>query len=70
MTYTFYKHGYCDETWIYNLVPEIKMSSTHRKALSPPSLKNVKVTPSRGKVMLSYFLECEGIIMTDSMENE
>ena len=54
-----------DETWIYQFDPEPKNSSMQWKRPSSPSPKKTKVTQSNGKVMLSCFWDCEGIIMTD-----
>ncbi|GFS07493.1 transposase [Elysia marginata] len=57
-----------DETWIYQLDPELKSASMQwrRPSSSPP--KKAKVTQSSGKVMLSCFWDCDGTIMTDYME--
>ena len=58
-----------DKTWICHFDPEQKTSSMPWKTPSSPSPKKAKVTPSSGKVMLSCFWDCEGIIMTDYLEN-
>ncbi|RUS78489.1 hypothetical protein EGW08_013736 [Elysia chlorotica] len=57
-----------DETWIYQFDPEPKNASMQWKRPSSPPPKKAKVTQSSGKVMLSCFWDCEGIIMTDYME--
>lgn len=57
-----------DETWIYQFDPEPKSVSMQWKRPSLPPPKKAKVTQSSGKVMLSCFLDCDGIIMTDYME--
>ncbi|RUS86550.1 hypothetical protein EGW08_005689 [Elysia chlorotica] len=56
------------ETWIYQFDPEPKNASMQWKRPSSPPPKKAKVTQSSGKVMLSCFWDCEGIIMTDYME--
>ena len=58
-----------DAKWIYHFDPEKEMSSIQWKIPSSPSPSKAKVTLSNGKVILSYLRDCEGIIMTDYLEN-
>lgn len=54
-----------DECWIYLYDPETKqMSKEWRQSSSPPP-KKAKVQKSAGKVMLSVFWDCRGIVLTD-----
>ncbi|GFR78106.1 transposase [Elysia marginata] len=57
-----------DETWIFQFDPKPKSAPMHRRRPSSPPPKKAKVTQSSGKVMLSCFCDCDGIIMTDYME--
>ncbi|GFR76634.1 mariner transposase [Elysia marginata] len=45
---------------------EKRVYAMEKTLITPP--KKPKVTQSRGKVMLSCFWDCDGIIMTDYME--
>ena len=54
-----------DECWIYLYDPETKeMSKEWKHSKSPPPRK-AKVQKSAGKVMVSFFGDCRGVILTD-----
>lgn len=54
-----------DESWVYHFDPETKeMSKQWKHTFSPPP-KKAKVRQSAGKVMLSVFWDCRGVILTD-----
>jgi len=54
-----------DECWVYHYDPETKEESKQWKHADSPSPKKAKVQPSSGKVMLSVFWDCHGVILTD-----
>ena len=57
-----------DECWVYLYDPETKEMSKEWKHSTSPPPKNAKVQKSRGKVMLSVFWDCRGVILTDYLE--
>lgn len=54
-----------DESWVYHFDPETKEMSKQWKHTSSPPPKKAKVQQSAGKVMLSVFWDCRGVILTD-----
>jgi hypothetical protein len=54
-----------DECWVYLYDPETKNQSKEWKHTSSPPPKKAKVQTSTGKVMLSVFWDCRGVILTD-----
>jgi histone-lysine N-methyltransferase SETMAR len=54
-----------DECWIYLYDPETKEMSKQWKHTTSPPPRKAKVQKSAGKVMLSVFWDCRGVILTD-----
>jgi histone-lysine N-methyltransferase SETMAR len=56
-----------DETWVHHLEPEIKRQSMEWH--HPPSSrkKKFKTAPSAGKVMITVFWDCDGLILVGVM---
>lgn len=54
-----------DECWVYLYDPETKEMSKQWKHSSSPPPKKAKVQKSAGKIMLSVFWDCRGVILTD-----
>lgn len=54
-----------DECWVYHYDPETKEQSKQWKHLDSPPPKKAKTQHSSGKVMLSVFWDCHGVIITD-----
>lgn len=54
-----------DECWVYHYDPETKEQSKQWKHISSPPPKKAKMQPSSGKVMLSVFWDCNGLLLTD-----
>lgn len=52
-----------DETWIYHYDPESKQESMAWKTPDEPAPKKFKTVKSAGKVLLSVFWDCKGVIM-------
>jgi hypothetical protein len=51
-----------DENWVHHYDPKKKM------VCGIPALKKFKTQASSGKVMLTVFQNCEGILLTDFLE--
>jgi hypothetical protein len=54
-----------DESWVHHYKPESKRASIQWKHPSSPSLREFKVTPSTGKVMLTVFSDFQGVLLAD-----
>jgi len=54
-----------DESWVHHYEPETKRASMQWKHPSSPAHKKFKVTPSAGKVMLTVFWDCQGVLLTE-----
>jgi hypothetical protein len=52
-----------DESWVLHYQPESKCASMQWKHPSSPSTKWFKVPPSAGKVMLTAFLNSQGVLL-------
>ena len=52
---------------VMKLAPRITINE--RNNVKPSLPKKAEVKPSCGKVMLSCFCNCKGMIMTDNLEN-
>ena len=57
-----------DECWVYLYDPETKEMSKEWKHSKSPPPKKAKVQKSAGKVMLSVFWDCRGVILTEYPE--
>jgi hypothetical protein len=53
-----------DKSWVHHYQPELKRASVQCKHPSSPSTKNFKLMsmPSAGKVMLTMFLDSQGVL--------
>ncbi|BFZ13360.1 hypothetical protein BsWGS_16399 [Bradybaena similaris] len=54
-----------DESWVHHYQPESKRASMQWKHPSSPCVQKFKVTPSAGKVMLTVFWDCQGVLLTN-----
>ena len=61
---------HCDESWVYHYKPEMKRASTQWKHPMSPVHKKFKVTPSAGKVMLTVFWDCQGVLLTEFQQRD
>ena len=52
-----------DESWVHHYKPETKHASMQWKHPTSPVHKKFKVIPSAGKVMLTVFWDCQGILL-------
>jgi len=53
-----------DESWVHYYQPETKRASMQWKHPFSPVRQTFKVTPSAGKVMLTVFWDCQGVLLT------
>lgn len=56
-----------DETWVHHFEPETKRQSMEWRHAYSPQKKKFKTVPSAGKVMMTVFWDCEGVILIDVM---
>lgn len=56
-----------DETWVHHFEPETKRQSMEWRHSHSPQKKKFKSTASAGKVMVTVFWDCEGVILIDVM---
>jgi len=54
-----------DETWIYHNTPDSKQQSKQWTEAGCSAAKKTRSAPSAGKVMVSVFLDAEGIMFID-----
>ena len=56
-----------DESWVHHFAPETKRQSLEWHHPHSPHKKKFKATPSAGKVMVTVFWDCDGVILVDVM---
>ena len=54
-----------DESWVHQYEPETKRASMQWKHPASPAQKKFKVTPLAGKVMLTVFWDCQGVLLSN-----
>jgi hypothetical protein len=54
-----------DKTWVHHFEPETKRQSMEWHHLQLPRKKKFKTAPSAGKVMVTVFWDCDGVILVD-----
>jgi histone-lysine N-methyltransferase SETMAR len=54
-----------DGSWVHHYEPEMMRASMQWKHPASPAHKKFKVTPSNGKVMLTVFWDCQGVLLTE-----
>ena len=59
-----------DESWVHHYKPETKRASMQWKHPTSPAHKKFKVTPSAGKVMLTVFWVCRGVLLTEFQQRD
>ena len=59
-----------DETWVHYYEPGNKAQSRQSVGPGSPRPKKFKMQPSAGKVMATVFLDAQGVIMLDFLENK
>ena len=57
-----------DETWVHHYDPETRIQSMQWKHKDSWTPKKLKVLPSAGKVLLSVFMDAQGVIMVDYLQ--
>jgi hypothetical protein len=55
------------ETWVHHFEPETKGQSIEFHHPQSPRRKEFQNNPSAGKVMITVFWNCEGVILVDVM---
>jgi histone-lysine N-methyltransferase SETMAR len=56
-----------DETWVHQFEPETKRQSMEWHHPQSPRKKKFKTAPSAGKVMVTVFWDCDGVILVAVM---
>ena len=59
-----------DESWVHHYETEMKRASMQWKHPASPAHKKFKVTPSAGKVMLTVFWDCQGVMLAESQPRD
>jgi len=54
-----------DESWVHHYEPKTKRAAMQWIHPVSPAHKKFKVTPSAGKVMLTVFWDCHGVLLTE-----
>jgi hypothetical protein len=54
-----------DETWVSHFEPETKGNPWNGTILHLPGRKKSRKSPSVGKIMVTVFWDCEGVILVD-----
>ena len=54
-----------DETWVHYYEPESKRASVEFRRKGSPSPRKFKTSPSAGKLMLTVFLDMNGVILIE-----
>lgn len=57
-----------DESWVHHFDPENKRQSMEFRHLISPPPRKFKVVASAGKVMMTIFWDCDGVIHTEFLE--
>jgi histone-lysine N-methyltransferase SETMAR len=58
-----------DESWAHHYDPENKRQSMEYRHKNSPSPKKFKVVASAGKVMMTIFWDCEGVVHTEFLKH-
>jgi hypothetical protein len=56
-----------DETWVHHFEPQTKRQYMEWHNPQAPQKKKFKTFPSGGKVVITVFWDCEGVILVDAM---
>jgi hypothetical protein len=56
-----------DETWVHHFELETKMQTMEWRHPQSLQKKKFKKSPSAGRVMITVFWDCEGVILVDAM---
>ena len=59
-----------DESCAHHFEPKIKCASMQWKHPASPAHKKFKVTPSSGKVLLTVFWDCQGVLLTKFQQRD
>src|SRR5271156_2863634 len=59
-----------DECWVHYYDPEIQMEAKQWKHADSPTPKRPRGARSMGKVMMTVFWDCEGILLIDFLQHK